>query len=75
MVALGPGTGTGVATVVFDERGRSVVLEGEGGHVDFAPITDMEFELLKRLRARFGRVSIERLLCGAGIVNIYQGAR
>ena len=72
MVALGPGTGTGVATVVFDERGRSVVLEGEGGHVDFAPITDMEFELLKRLRARFGRVSIERLLCGAGIVNIYQ---
>ena len=32
----------------------------------------MEFEVLKRLRARFGRVSIERLLCGAGIVNIYQ---
>ena len=32
----------------------------------------MEFEVLKHLRARFGRVSIERLLCGAGIVNIYQ---
>ena len=72
MVSIGPGTGTGVATVVFDEQGKTVILEGEGGHVDFAPITDMEFEVLKHLRARFGRVSIERLLCGAGIVNIYQ---
>ena len=72
MVCIGPGTGTGVATVVFDEQGKPVIVEGEGGHVDFAPITDMEFEVLKHLRARFGRVSIERLLCGAGIVNIYQ---
>jgi len=72
MVSIGPGTGTGVATVVFDKLGKPVILEGEGGHVDFAPITDMEFEVLKHLRARFGRVSIERLLCGAGIVNIYQ---
>lgn len=72
MVSIGPGTGTGVATVVFDDTGNTVIVEGEGGHVDFAPITDMEFEVLKHLRARFGRVSIERLLCGAGIVNIYQ---
>lgn len=72
MVSIGPGTGTGVATVVFDDSGNTVILDGEGGHVDFAPITDMEFEVLKHLRARFGRVSIERLLCGAGIVNIYQ---
>ncbi len=71
MVSIGPGTGTGVATVIFDQAGTPIVIEGEGGHVDFAPITDMEFEVLKRLRARFGRVSIERLLCGAGIVNIY----
>lgn len=72
MVSIGPGTGTGVATVVFDDTGNTVIVEGEGGHVDFAPITDMEFDVLKHLRARFGRVSIERLLCGAGIVNIYQ---
>ena len=56
MVSNGPGTGTGVATVVFDEHGKPVILEGEGGHVDFAPITDMEFEVLKHLRARFGRI-------------------
>ena len=71
MVAIGPGTGTGVATVVYDSYGKPLVVDGEGGHVDYAPISDMEFEVLKRLRARFGRVSIERLLCGTGIVNIY----
>ena len=72
MVAIGPGTGTGVATVVFDERGAPMVLPGEGGHVDFAPITDIEAQVLARLRAQFGRVSIERLLCGAGIMNLYR---
>jgi glucokinase len=72
MVAIGPGTGTGVATLVFDREGKPLVLPGEGGHVDFAPITDIEAKILSRLRAQFGRVSIERLLCGAGIVNLYQ---
>jgi len=72
MVAIGPGTGTGVASVVFDRESRPIVLPGEGGHVDFAPITDIEAKILSRLRAQFGRVSIERLLCGAGIMNIYR---
>jgi len=72
MVAIGPGTGTGVASVVFDRAGAPIVLAGEGGHVDFAPITDIEAKILSRLRAQFGRVSIERLLCGAGIMNIYR---
>ena len=72
MVAIGPGTGTGVASLAFDRAGAPIVLPGEGGHVDFAPITDIEAEVLSRLRAQFGRVSIERLLCGAGIMNIYR---
>lgn len=71
MVAIGPGTGTGVASLAFDSRGTPIVLPGEGGHVDFAPITDIEAKILSRLRARYGRVSIERLLCGVGIMNIY----
>jgi len=72
MVAIGPGTGTGVASLVFERDGSPIVLPGEGGHVDFAPITDIEVKILSRLRAQFGRVSIERLLCGAGIMNIYR---
>ena len=72
MVAIGPGTGTGVASIVFDQAGAPIVLAGEGGHADFAPITDVEATILSLLRAQFGRVSIERLLCGAGIMNIYR---
>ncbi|EED34926.1 glucokinase [Luminiphilus syltensis NOR5-1B] len=71
-VALGPGTGLGVAALVPGLDGRPSVVHGEGGHVDFAPVTDVEIEIFKRLRAQFGRVSIERLLCGDGIVNLYR---
>jgi glucokinase len=46
MVAIGPGTGTGVATLVFDKTGKPLVVPGEGGHVDFAPITDIEAKIL-----------------------------
>jgi glucokinase len=44
---------------------------GEGGHVGFAPETDLQAELLKVLRGRFERVSAERLVAGSGIENIY----
>lgn len=71
-VALGPGTGLGVGALLQCSHGSPVVVTGEGGHVDFAPVTDVEAAVLKFLRARFGRVSIERLICGDGIVNIYQ---
>jgi len=72
-VALGAGTGLGVAALLECQHGSPVVVTGEGGHVDFAPVTDVEGAVLKFLRARFGRVSLERLCCGDGIVHIYQG--
>ena len=71
-VALGPGTGLGVGALLTCSHQSPVIVTGEGGHVDFAPVTDVEAAVLKFLRARFGRVSIERLICGDGIVNIYQ---
>ena len=40
--------------------------------MDFAPVTNVEAAVLDFLRARYGRVSIERLCCGDGITNIYQ---
>ncbi len=70
-VIIGPGTGLGVSIVVPAHE-CYVVLDGEGGHVDFAPLTREEFAVMEILAARFGRVSIERLLCGNGLVNIYQ---
>ncbi len=70
IAVLGAGTGLGVCTLLR-LNGRYHVIEGEGGHVDFAPVDAQELAVLQILMARFGRVSVERLLSGAGIVNIY----
>jgi glucokinase len=68
---LGPGTGTGVSARVVD-RDQMTILVTEGGHIGFAPADQVEREVLRILSARFGRVSIERILCGHGIVNLHQ---
>ncbi len=67
---LGPGTGLGVSTLLNDQDGIRVI-EGEGGHIDFAAVNSREIDVFNELRKRFERVSVERLLSGAGIVNIY----
>jgi glucokinase len=70
-VVLGPGTGLGVCSLFF-AAGRYQVVAGEGGHVDFAPVDERDCAVLEILRGRFGRVSVERVLSGAGILNVYQ---
>jgi glucokinase len=67
---VGPGTGLGVGALLVRE-GHVTALETEGGHMSFAPGNEEEIEILRRLAARFGRVSNERLLCGSGLVNLY----
>ena len=67
---VGPGTGLGVGALVVRD-GHVQALESEGGHLGFAPQGEFEIEVLRRLAARFGRVSNERLLCGAGLVNLH----
>lgn len=69
-VVVGPGTGLGVGGLVVDGAQRTVI-ESEGGHIGFAPADDFDHELLAVLRPRYGRVSAERLLSGAGLVNLY----
>ncbi len=67
----GPGTGLGVAQLV--RRGKIYqILETEGGHVDFAPLDEIEDALVRRLRRSFTRVSTERVVAGPGIVAIYE---
>jgi glucokinase len=68
---IGPGTGLGVATVVRD-GGRRIVLDGEGGHVGFAPGNEREIEILRLLSRQFGRVSTERILSGDGMATLYR---
>ena len=68
---LGPGTGLGVAGLV--PCGDDIlVVEGEGGHIGFAPADEREIELLRLLARRYGRVSAERVLSGPGLVAVHE---
>ena len=69
---VGPGTGLGVALLLRRSGGSYDVIETEGGHMDFAPLDDLEDRILTELRQRFHRVSAERLVSGRGLWNIYQ---
>jgi len=68
---IGPGTGLGVGALLLRER-HAIALETEGGHAAFAPRTEEEMGVLRRLSARYGRVSNERLLSGPGLVNLHR---
>jgi glucokinase len=68
---LGPGTGLGVAQLWRDGENYRVQ-PTEGGHMDFAPLDSIEDAILARLRRRHRRVSVERVVAGPGIVDIYQ---
>jgi glucokinase len=68
---VGPGTGLGVAHVLRKPGGYTVI-ESEGGHIDFAPVDSIDDALLARLRARYRRVSAERIVSGPGIADIYE---
>jgi glucokinase len=70
MVVLGAGTGFGVAGLARSERG-DIAVATEGGHAAFAPSDAVEFEIWQQFSARHGRVSIERLLSGRGLFELY----
>jgi len=60
-----------VAGLARSERG-DVAVAGEGGHAGFAPADEVETEIWRWFAARYERVSIERLLSGAGLFEIYR---
>ncbi|MBA2620983.1 MAG: glucokinase [Acidobacteria bacterium] len=73
---ISAGTGLGEAGLHFEEEMRTLrPFASEGGHADFAPRDDLEIELLKFLREKFGRVSVERVVSGQGLKNIYEFLR
>lgn len=72
VAVLGAGTGTNCAALVSGPDGRPVVVGGEGGHISFAPTTEQEIAIWRQLASRFGRVSVERVASGPGLLNLYQ---
>jgi glucokinase len=69
-VLVGAGTGLGVAIVAGSGPGLAV-LAGEGGHLPFAPADEQQAALWRRLRGMFGRVELEHVVSGAGLVRIH----
>jgi glucokinase len=70
-VALGPGSGLGVACLV-EHEGERIVIPSEGGHASLAGNSDREDAVIKVLRGRFGHASAERAISGPGLENIFQ---
>lgn len=67
---VSPGTGLGEAGLYFDGQSHHPFAT-EGGHVDFAPASDLQMELLAFLHKKWGHVSYERVLSGPGFLNLY----
>ena len=72
---ISAGTGLGEAGLLAEADGSFRPFPSEGGHVDFAPNTEIEIDLLRYLMGRFGHVSCERVLSGPGLLNLYQFLR
>lgn len=68
---VGPGTGLGVAQLLRTEHDYHVI-ETEGGHIDFAPLDPVDDQILAQLRQQFSRVSVERVVSGSGLANLYR---
>ena len=71
IAVIAPGTGLGEATLVHDGHDYQA-LPSEGGHADFAPTNEEQLELWRFLHAKYGgHVSVERVLSGNGIADLY----
>lgn len=65
------GTGLGVASLFWDGDSFSPSAS-EGGHMDLAPRDELEIGLLRFLLKEYRHVSIERVVSGPGLFNIYR---
>jgi glucokinase len=70
MAIVGPGTGLGVGGLIRSNDAM-LPLVTEGGHANFAPVDDLEIEVLRILTKKFGRVSNERIVSGPGLQNLH----
>ena len=67
---IAAGTGLGQA-LLHNVNGKFVPAASEGGHADFAERTPREFALVQELSLIYGRVDVERVVSGRGLVNLF----
>jgi glucokinase len=70
IAVFGPGTGLGVEHITMTSTGWQT-LDGEGGHVDFAPVDETDVVVWRHLQTTLGRASAEEVMSGRGLHNIY----
>jgi glucokinase len=68
---IAAGTGLGEA-LLHNVNGRFLPAASEGGHADFAARTPRELALVEELSRIHGRVDVERVVSGPGLVNLFR---
>ena len=68
---IAAGTGLGQA-LLHNVSGRYVPAASEGGHADFAARTPRELALVQELTGIYGRVEVERVVSGPGLINLFR---
>lgn len=72
-IAIGPGTGLGMATLIKNPLTDDYFsISAEGGRSSFSPTTIEEVSLWRFVHTRHNHVSVERFLSGPGIQLIYE---
>ncbi len=72
VVAVGTGLGEGLFAEI---DGRGFPWGTEGGHVDFAPVDDVQLSLLKWMQGRGEHVNYEMVIGGVGLSDLYDFCR
>jgi len=67
---IAAGTGLGEA-LLHQVDGRFIASPTEAGHADFGARTERELELVRDLTPRFGRVDVERVISGRGLLVLH----
>ena len=74
-LVVAPGTGLGHAIIHVAYDGTLHFLASEGGHANLAPNSDQQCDLMRYLAKKLGHASVESVLSGPGIFNIYSFLR
>lgn len=70
MAVMGPGSGFGLAAMAFGPNGETVLVT-EGGHATLSSENRREDAIILALREQLHHVSVERVLSGPGLVQLY----
>lgn len=67
---IAPGTGLGEVIFTWDGN-QYIAVPSEGGHSDFGPASELEYQLFEFCKKLYGHVSYDRICSGRGIPVIY----